>query len=152
MPSHIDPERSMGFALRRLQHVLRSKLDATLAPHGLTTPQYLVLALLAEHPGVSNSELARLSAVTAPTMLRILDALSLTGLISRADPSPELRIRGTELTASGERHLAAAAEHVQRFEDLLQAQAAPEHAGIILDWLRGCTERLMEVSRSPEPP
>lgn len=147
MSSHIDPDRSMGFALKRLQQVLRSKMDATLAPHGLTTPQYLVLALLAEHPGISNSELARLSAVTAPTMLRILDALSLAGHIFRGEPAAELRIRGTELTDSGERQLAATAEHVQRFEDLLLGQAAPEHAGIILNWLRGCTERLAEVNQ-----
>jgi DNA-binding MarR family transcriptional regulator len=149
MPSHIDLDRSMGFALKRLQQVLRSKMDATLAPHGLTTPQYLVLALLAEHPGISNSELARRSAVTPPTMLRILDALSLAGLIFRGEPSSELHIRGTELTDSGERQLAAAAGHVQRFEDLLLAQAAPEHTGIILDWLRGCTERLTTVSERP---
>lgn len=132
----------MGFALKRLQQTLRARMDATLAHHGLTTPQYLVLALLAEHPGISNSELARRSAVAAPTMLRILDALGQAGHITRAERSPELRTRGTELTAGGAKQLAAAAEEVRRFEDLLQAQAAPEHVEIILNWMRACADEL----------
>jgi DNA-binding MarR family transcriptional regulator len=139
---HCDLSVSMGFALKRLQQTLRVRMDAALAPYGLTTPQYLVLALLAEEPGMSNSELARRSAVAAPTMLRILDALSQAGHISRADRSPERRARGTTLTPSGEQRLASAAGRVQRFEDLLVAQAAPEHADIIMTWLRACTEQL----------
>src|ERR1700682_3664806 len=70
-----------------------------LAEYGLTSPQYAVLALLAEHPGISNAELARRSFVAAPTMLRILDALSQTGLITRAALSPEQRARRTILTS-----------------------------------------------------
>lgn len=132
----------MGFALKRLQQTLRARMDATLAHYGLTTPQYLVLALLAEHPGISNSELARRSAVAAPTMLRILDALGQAGHIARAERSPELRIRGTKLTAGGAEQLAAAAEAVQRFEDLLLAQATPEHVATILNWMRACADTL----------
>jgi len=142
MHPHVGLEHSMGFALKRLQQTLRSRMDAALAPHSLTTPQYLVLALLAEHPGISNSELARRSAVAAPTMLRILDRLSQAGHITRADRSPELRTRGTALTSSGEKQLAAASEHVRRFEDLLLAHAKPDHVEIIMTWMRTCTEEM----------
>ncbi len=142
MSSHVDPEESLGFALKRLQQALRSRMDAALAEHGLTTPQYAVLALLAEHPGISNAELARLSFVAAPTMLRILDALDNVGLIARAAPSPEQRTRGTALTGAGRTRLTAASAHVQRFEDLLVGQAGPRHVEIILAWLRDCAEQL----------
>ncbi|MBD3006421.1 MarR family transcriptional regulator [Streptomyces sp. 5-10] len=77
-----------------------------LAQVGLTTPPYLVLALLEPHPGISNSELARRSAVAAPTMLKILDALARAGYVERADRTPQLRTRGTTLTDSGRNRLA----------------------------------------------
>ena len=63
MASHVDPRQTMGFALKRLQHALRSKMDGVLAEFGLTTPQYAVLVLLAEFPGISSAELARNSEV-----------------------------------------------------------------------------------------
>jgi DNA-binding MarR family transcriptional regulator len=134
----------MGFALKRLQQALRSRMDAALAEHGLSSPQYAVLALLAEHPGISNAELARRSFVAAPTMLRLLDGLSRAGLVARADRSPELRARGIALTAAGEQQLAASSAHVQHFEDLLRAQTAPEHVDIVMAWLRACAARLNE--------
>jgi DNA-binding MarR family transcriptional regulator len=144
MSSHVSPDLSMGFALKRLQQSLRSRMDGALAEYGLTSPQYAVLALVAEQPGISNAELARRSFVAAPTMLRILDALNEAGLITRADPTPEQRVRGTVLTSRGAKQLAAASTHVQELEDLLVAQAEPAHAKIIMTWLRTCAEQLSD--------
>jgi DNA-binding MarR family transcriptional regulator len=144
MSSHVSPDQSMGFALKRLQQALRSRMDGALAEYGLTSPQYAVLALLAEHPGISNAELARRSFVAAPTMLRILDALSQAGLIARAAASPEQRVRRTVLTSGGEKRLAAASAHVQELEDLLVAQANPDHVEVIMSWLRTCAEQLSD--------
>jgi DNA-binding MarR family transcriptional regulator len=117
-------------------------MDAALAEYGLTTPQYAVLALLGEHPGISNAELARRNFVAPPTMLRMLDALSQAGLIDRAAPSPEQRARGNVLTSMGKKRLAAASAQVQEFENLLVAQTDPDHVGIIMAWLRTCAEQL----------
>jgi DNA-binding MarR family transcriptional regulator len=142
MTSPVPADESIGFALKRLQQALRTRMDATLATYTLTMPQYIVLALLEEDPGISNAELARRSFVAAPTMLRILDALTRTGLITRADPAPEHRVRRTALTALGRKRLAQAAPHVQNFENLLLANAEPGHVGIIRDWLRTCADQL----------
>lgn len=144
MSSHVHPDESIGFALKRLQQALRTRMDATLATYTLTTPQYMVLALLAEHPGMSNAELARRSFVAAPTMLRILDGLTEAGMITRADPAPEHRSRGTALTNLGRKRLAQAAPHVQNFENLLLANAEPEHVDVIKNWLRACANQLAE--------
>ena len=144
MSSHVRPDESLGFALKRLQQVLRTRMDATLATYTLTMPQYAVLALLAEHPGISNAELARRSFVAAPTMLRILDGLTEAGLITRADPVPEHRTRGTVLTNLGRKRLTQAAPHVQNFENLLVAKAGPEHLEVIMNWLRACADQLGE--------
>ncbi|MCQ8832176.1 MarR family winged helix-turn-helix transcriptional regulator [Streptomyces malaysiensis] len=156
MNPHVDPEESLGFALKRLQQTLRSRMDAALAQVGLTTPQYLALALLEDHPGISNSELARRSAVAAPTMLKILDALAKAGYIERADRVPRLRTRGTTLTTSGRDRLARASATVKEFEILLRGAAGADEP-VISAWLRTCTGLLAEApatrdaSASPSP-
>lgn len=147
MLSHVDPEESLGFALKRLQQTLRGAMDAALDEHGLSTPQYLVLALLGEHPGSSNAELARLSFVSAPTMLRMVDSLNAAGLIepvseSARDHGPTGRRRGYTLTAEGRRRTRTAAATVGWFEDVLVSSATPDHFEVILDWLTTCSDRL----------
>lgn len=142
MTSHVNPDGSMGFALKRLQQTLRLHMDAALAEYGLTTPQYAVLALLAEHPGMSNAELARRNFVAAPTMLRILDGLTRSGFITRDAASPEQRVRRTVLTGTGSAQLAAATAHVQEFEDLLLGSTTPDQVETVMTWLRTCAERL----------
>jgi DNA-binding MarR family transcriptional regulator len=75
-------------------------------------------------------------------MLRILDGLTYAGLVTRADPAPEHRVRGTVLTNLGRKRLAQATPHVRDFETLLVANARPEHVAIITDWLRACADQL----------
>lgn len=141
MRSHVDPRQTLGFALKRLQQALRSQMDGALAAFELTSPQYAVLALLAEQPGISNAELARRSFVAAPTMIRIITTLEEAGLLTRGAPPVEGRIRGTELTDQGRARLTAAAVHVQRLEDLLTAHAAAD-LDTILEWLRTSADDL----------
>ncbi len=117
-------------------------MDAALAEHGLTAPLYAVLAMLGEHPGLSNAELARRSFVAPPTMLRMLNTLSQAGLIDRAEPTPEQRIRGNVLTTKGRQRLTASSTPVQQFEDLLVAQAEPGQLEIVMRWLHDCAEQL----------
>lgn len=147
MPSHVDPEESLGFALKRLQQTLRGAMDAALDEHGLSTPQYLVLALLGEHPGSSNAELARLSFVAPPTMLRMVETLNAAGLIESVPPSaggpgPTGRRRGYTLTGDGRRRARTAAATVGWFEDVLVSSAGPDHLEVIMDWLTTCSDRL----------
>lgn len=139
--SHADPDRTLGFALKRLQQTLRWRMDAGLAEYGLTSPQYAVLALLADHPGISNAELARRSFVTPPTMIRISTALDDAGLITRDDRSADQRSRPMRLTARGRAQLTAAAGHVQELEDVLVRHAGSDRAAINA-WLRACADEL----------
>ncbi|UIJ59036.1 MarR family transcriptional regulator [Amycolatopsis acidiphila] len=141
MSTHVDPDRSPGFALKRLQQALRARMDAALADLGLTSPHYAVLGLLAEHPGISNAELARRSFVAPPTMLRFLTTLSEAGLIVRADRTPDQRSRRTTLTAKGRARLAEAAVRVQELDGILADEAGPRQ-DVIMAWLRACAERL----------
>lgn len=115
-------------------------MDAALREHGLSTPQYLVLALLDEHPGATNADLARWSFVAAPTMLRMVDALHGGALIHHAGTGS--RRRGYELTREGRERLETSSVEVEWFEDLLVEQASPDHVDVVLGWLRDCAARV----------
>lgn len=151
MNSHVDPDESVGFGLKRLQQVLRGAMDAALGEHGLSTPQYLVLALLTEHPGSTNADLARLSFVSAPTMLRMVESLNAAGLIqpvrepARGAGRPAPRRRGYELSREGRRRAETASSTVAWFEDVLVSEAAPDHLGVILEWMSACSDRLEQI-------
>jgi DNA-binding MarR family transcriptional regulator len=141
MPSHVDPDRTLGFALKRVQQVLRNRMDARLAAYRLTSPQYAVLALLAEHPGISNAELARRSFVTPPTMIRMIATLTDEGVITRDERTAAARTRPIALTPAGRKRLAVASSDVQDLEDILLRTAGSD-AQTILTWLRSTAELL----------
>jgi DNA-binding MarR family transcriptional regulator len=151
MSSHVDPHQTLGFAVKRLQQALRAKMDGALAEFGLTAPQYAVLALLADDPGISNAELARRSFVTPPTMIRIVTTLEETGLIIRGDHPVEGRVKRAELTPDGRAQLAAAAGKVQKWEDLLLEHATPDQVKATLTWLNACADALERVTASGKP-
>ncbi len=142
MHSHTDPERTLGFALKRLQQALRSRMDARLAPHGLTAPQYAVLTLLGEKPGLSNAQLARACFVAPPTMIRIVAAMERAGLLTRIARPTEGRSRGASLTPEGHDRLRAAAGSVQALEDVLVSHAPPGGTQAVLKWFNDCAEDL----------
>jgi len=120
-----DPYATIGFALKRAQQALRTRLDTGLREIGLTTPQYAVLAFLEVEPGASNAALARRAFVTPQTMQAILVALERSGFIART-PHPEHgRVQMTELTALGRDALEAASGIVADAEARARNAAAP---------------------------
>ena len=145
--SHVNPDESMGFALKRLQQALRGSMDAALSEHGLTTPQYLVLAMLAEHPGATNADLARRSYVAPPTMLRMVETLLGVGLLEPAGTRG--RRRGYALTPDGQQRVEAASVDVGKFEDLLVSEAGPEQVDVVMSWLRSSAARVRQARDFP---
>lgn len=108
-----DLESLLGYQLKRLQSSLRSRMDETLRPLELTTPQYNCLEQLRRSPGASNSELARGGFVTRQTMNTLLRGLQERGLITRPAKAESGRILPTRLTPAGERLLAQAVSRVE---------------------------------------
>jgi DNA-binding MarR family transcriptional regulator len=78
--------------------------------------QYACLELLAQRPGLSNSELARGAFVTRQSMNVLLQALERQGLVVRPAQAPVGRALPTELTARGRRQLKVASAAVRRVE------------------------------------
>jgi DNA-binding MarR family transcriptional regulator len=98
--------------------------DAERQDTGLSMLQTMLLAAIAEHPGIGVAELARMQQVRSPTMSAQVKALETAGLVARAAPDPVDRRRiGLVLSQAG-------ADHVQT----LRSQR--------LDWLAQRVARL----------
>src|ERR1700685_756455 len=79
----IELDTSLGYLLKAAASALHSALEAVLRPLGMTITHYSCLELLAQRPGLSNSELARGAFVTRQSMNVLLQALERQGLVVR---------------------------------------------------------------------
>ncbi|RSN64461.1 MarR family transcriptional regulator [Streptomyces sp. WAC 04229] len=112
----IELDTSLGYMLKAASSALHSAMEAVLKPMGMTITHYSCLELLAQRPGLSNSELARGTFVTRQSMNVLLQALERQGLVVRAAQAPVGRALPTELSAAGRRQLQAASAAVRRVE------------------------------------
>ena len=125
----IDLETSIGYALKEAASALRLAMETVLRPLGLTITEYSCLELLAQHPGLSNSDLARGAFVTRQSMSVLLQALERDGLVSRPAEAPVGKVLPTRLTPQGRTSLDAASAAVRAVElRMLSGMTADEQA------------------------
>lgn len=94
-------EASLGFAIQRLDMRMTQIGAQLLRPHGLTPEQFVVLATLFNHDGMSQRELADYLSKDRPNITRILDKLQEKGLVVRRPDSEDRRIYRVGATAEG---------------------------------------------------
>ncbi|WP_423920927.1 MarR family winged helix-turn-helix transcriptional regulator [Frigoribacterium sp. 2-23] len=109
-------ETSLGYLLKEAASALRLSMEEVLRPLDMTITHYSCLELLAQRPGLSNSELARGTFVTRQSMNVLLQSLERAGQVTRATEAPAGRALPTELTSAGREKLAAASAAVRSVE------------------------------------
>lgn len=112
----IDLETSLGYLLKEASSALRTSMEAVLRPLGMTMTHYSCLELLAQRPGLSNSDLARGAFVTRQSMNVLLQALERDGYVTRPAEAPVGKVLPTQLTPRGRRSLAKASVAVRSVE------------------------------------
>ncbi|MCL2794660.1 MAG: MarR family transcriptional regulator [Microbacteriaceae bacterium] len=112
----IDLETSLGYLLKEAASALRAAMEDVLRPLGMTITHYSCLELLAQRPGLSNSELARGAFVTRQSMNVLLQALERDGYVTRPPQAPVGKALPTRLTPSGRRQLDTASAAVRAVE------------------------------------
>ena len=112
----VDLETSLGYLLKQASSALRAAMEEVLRPLGMSVARYACLELLAQRPGLSNSELARGAFVTRQSMNVLLQALERDGYVTRPAEAPVGRVLPTRLTARGRRSLAKASAAVRSVE------------------------------------
>jgi DNA-binding MarR family transcriptional regulator len=125
----IDLETSLGYLLKEAASALRADMEAVLRPLGMTVTHYSCLELLAQRPGLSNSELARGAFVTRQSMNVLLQTLEQDGYVTRPAEASIGKILPARLTARGRRSLATASAAVRSVElRMLSGMTAAEQS------------------------
>lgn len=107
----------MGYLLKEASSVLRTSMEEALRPLGMTMTHDACLELLAQRPGLSNSELARGAFVTRQSMSVLLRSLEDAGEVRRAAEEAVGKTQPTRLTDLGRSRLATASRAVREVED-----------------------------------
>lgn len=131
----IDLETSIGYLLKEASSALRSSMEAVLKPLGMTVTHYSCLELLAQRPGLSNSELARGTFITRQSMNVLLRSLERDGYVMRPSEAPVGKALPARLTPRGRRSLAEASAAVRSVEQLMLSdlgESDQKHARRIL--------------------
>lgn len=112
----IDLETSLGYRLKEASSALRAAMEEALRPLGMSVTHYSCLELLAQRPGLSNSELARGAFVTRQSMNVLLQNLERDGFVTRPAEAPVGKALPTRLTSRGRRSLEKASRAVRSVE------------------------------------
>lgn len=112
----VDLETSLGYLLKQASSALRAAMEEVLRPLGMSVTHYSCLELLAQRPGLSNSELARGAFVTRQSMNVLLQALERDGYVTRPAQARIGKVLPARLTARGRRSLQKASTAVRAVE------------------------------------
>src|SRR3954466_1094568 len=112
----INLETSLGYLLKEASSALRAAMEEVLRPLGMNVTRYSCLELLAQRPGLSNSELARGAFVTRQSMNVLLQAMEREGYVTRPAEATVGKVLPAQLTPRGRRTLGKATRAVRSVE------------------------------------
>jgi DNA-binding MarR family transcriptional regulator len=140
----IDLQTSLGYLLKEASSALRTAMEEVLRPLGMTITHYSCLELLAQRPGLSNSELARGAFVTRQSMNVLLQNLEREGFVTRPTEAPVGKILPTELTPAGRESLKKATAAVRSVELRMLSGMTDDEQAAALRILRSMIHALRE--------
>ncbi|MCU7821868.1 MarR family winged helix-turn-helix transcriptional regulator [Kitasatospora sp. DSM 101779] len=135
-------DQRLGHHIKRAEQELIAAKHAALRPFKLSTPQYTVLLVLSEEPGLSGAALARRCLVTPQTMSSVLGTLEGRGLVERKPHPIHQHILEARLTRSGRTLLAKADQAAMAVEQALDAEFDAEERERLLALLGRATAAL----------
>ena len=115
-------------------------MERALSALDVTPAQFAVLQVVADAPGVSSAEVARIERLTPPTMSVIVANLERKGALVRRPHANNARIRGLEATDLGRESLRDGRGRIETWRKRI-ADAIPDGAAPAIDaWLRRVAE------------
>ncbi|WEO77121.1 MarR family transcriptional regulator [Cryobacterium sp. SO2] len=147
--AQIELDTSVGYLLKEAASALRSAMEAVLRPLEMSVTHYSCLELLAQRPGLSNSELARGAFVSRQAMNVLLQALERDGFVTRPEQASEGRVLPTRLTDLGRSRLAVASAAVRGVEDRMRSDLDGSEREQLRLLLARCVASL--TAPTPEP-
>ncbi|GAS99447.1 MarR family transcriptional regulator [Mycolicibacterium canariasense] len=141
----VDLQTSLGYLLKEASSVLRAAMEEVLRPLGMSITHYSCLELLAQRPGLSNSELARGAFVTRQSMNVLLQTLERDGYVTRPTEAPVGKALPTRLTPRGRRSLERASAAVRSVEVRMLAGLSEAEQASAFRILQSMIHSLREV-------
>ena len=122
----------VGYNMKRAFMVIGADLARTLEPFELRMLTFSALTLVADNPGLSQSQLAEAIQMERPNLVVIVDELEARGLITRDRVPTDRRTYALRITAAGARLLARATGAVRDHErQLMGGLSAADAAALI---------------------
>jgi DNA-binding MarR family transcriptional regulator len=132
-----------------LQQLVLDSVSEITVPNGLTALEFTTLSVLSRHgASLTNSELARLSFMTAQAMHQVLDRLERAGLVVRNRHPFHRRKLPASLTPKGQRVVAACHAAIADFETQMLKGFRSEERARFLAMIRSAARNLSGQSRS----
>jgi DNA-binding MarR family transcriptional regulator len=131
---------SVGYLVRRLYSIMRTRLEAAFAHHGLTLMQWIVLMHVRDGLARTASDIAREFSHDTGALTRVIDQLEKRGLLRRRRSARDRRVVELELTRAAERLIADCLPPV--FTEMNYALAPLDRAEF--DQLRSLLNRVLE--------
>jgi MarR family transcriptional regulator for hemolysin len=141
---------NLGWLLSQVDHAYATEMAAALAPLGLGSRGYCVLAS-AVGQELTQTQLASLVGVDKTTMVVTVDELERQGLAERRPSPTDRRAHVIAVTETGERKVAEGREIIERVQEEILGSLPPAERRVLLSALtRLVTGRLSEpVGCSP---
>jgi DNA-binding MarR family transcriptional regulator len=106
----------LAYLVGRLDHVLNQRLRDSLAPAGLSVPQYTALSVFRAHGSLSNAQLATRTMISPQSANEMVKQMEAKGWIARTPDPAHGRIIQISLTPAGEAVLAECDARVAQVE------------------------------------
>jgi DNA-binding MarR family transcriptional regulator len=135
----------VSYLIKWVERGLRSELDAVLARHGLSTPEYTALSVLRERGGLSSAQLARRAFVSPQAMNQLVIALERRRLIERHPDAEHRLILRARLTRAGRALLARCDRAVIDVEASLLSGLSRSETAALRHALASCVAALARM-------
>jgi DNA-binding MarR family transcriptional regulator len=139
-------EESLGRLLKRSEQTLLRAKSAAVKTVGVTLPQYMALAELAERPGITSAELARACLVSPQAMMVVLKAMEEQGLVERTPHPRHQTVLEIRLTSVGREALSGARKRAQPIEQRITKVLSNGEIETLRALLRRCIEAVEDTA------
>lgn len=132
----IQLENLLGYALRRAQLLVFQGVVEAFAPYDLRPAQFTALAIMEQHPGIRQTELARALAIEPPQAVLLLNRLEEKGLALRIRSQTDRRSYGVYLSKQGETLVQELKEVAQKSDQKSSKALNEQERQVLLELLK----------------
>lgn len=128
-------EGHLGYLVRQAHAAVRGAMEKALADLDVTPPQFAVLTMVVNYPGISGAELARLTFLTPQTINVIVGNLVRAELVAKSADAAHGRILRLHATERGEALLKRCRARVMKVETQLLELLERDEEQVVRRWL-----------------